>query len=100
MELNHRPHIRFRLLYVESEQLNFRRVTRAKTDRAGSAHLHSGARDRHARNLWARASALYRKRAVAPNLRTLVENVGLAEYRDHECMLSALKRRTSCPLAV
>jgi len=56
MELNHRPHIRFRLLYVESEQLNFRRVTRAKTDRAGSAHLYSGARDRHARNLWARAS--------------------------------------------
>jgi pilus assembly protein Flp/PilA len=43
---------------------------------------------------------LYRKRAVAPYLRTLVENVGLAEYRDHECMLSALKRRTSCPLAV
>ena len=99
MELNHRPHIRFRLLYVESEQLNFRRVTRAKTDRAGSAHLYSGARDRHARNLSPR-ERLYRKRAVAPYLRTLVENVGLAEYRDHESMLSALKRGTSCPLAV
>ena len=52
MEPNHRPHIRFRLQYVGSEQATLEPVTCGNTDQARSAPLCSGAGVKHTKNPW------------------------------------------------
>jgi len=99
MEPNHRPHIRFRLQYVESEQAKLEPVTYGNTDQARSAPLCSGAKVKHTRNSWEACDSIARVQWCWTCQRFL-KIYGMRNVVTTSVRSSALESRMSWPLAI